>query len=67
MSSFRVFPWALGRAYSRHGFKARHVLFRIDGVGLTKWCEKGNGYDEKIGDVGIAHRRHELLGGGCIV
>ena len=33
---------------ARHGFKARHVLFRIDGVGLTNDAEKENGNVEEV-------------------
>ena len=48
-SAWRVFCSclfkALGRAYSRHGFKVRHVLFRTDGVVLNKDGAKEDGND----------------------
>ena len=40
VSSVRVFYWALGGASARHGFKARHVLFRADGVVSNNRCGK---------------------------
>ena len=43
--SIRVFYRVLGGAYSRYEFKARHVLFRTDGVVLNKDGAKEDGND----------------------
>ena len=45
---------ALGRAYTRHGFEARHVLFRADGVGL-----EGTGVNRKSEDSLLSSKRVE--------